>query len=677
MASQPDIPLDELSQDLLELCKVLVHFVDPNSKVELLESIAEYPIARFLQDEFDFLESLKAFEPCKDISSNSTEHKTFRWIHVPVNNLAWVKVSLPGCIYESTNDKSGVFQHIFKKCNVKPNRELWSRKIRPTLTKKIRTPLHARHMDPSCDGTKELGPQLVLFLPYLNWDTFGNYKSLRAVYECYEKKRDFNKLRKSTPREKLERALFPELKSESSLHPRRTLDQFYYSSLSDITTRDADQTVSKWTGTDKRTNTNSTGQPNGDAALPSNTHRAIVQGGNTAARNVPGSAGSVASQGDTSVGGDDSPDENGGADGDFEVEGRTFAVDDSLLVMVDQLWCWIVDDRTVLSFFPSGTVQYTSTGFRDLYSSISSKASKCRNVFDFYSLVAKKATNYFFNESDRNFTDLVELYRWVVSKKAASQTMCFQEFQRHYTNGNPSANALDDRTELKLVLEISDIIDELNIMQYLFKQQRDVLQSLIRQLQVHYPSTPRPDRVHDLQTVSISVHDHAVVSFDIHRQADNSFEIESTTAIANGIDGIARDHVISTDEKLLSLQAEIAAIISDADEVRNMLLSLLDLKSKTAGLLEARSSTNQGRAVMVFTIVTIIFLPLSFFTSYFGQNVSEITGDPKNPTSWHLWRIATPITIVVVAVAFFMALYIRKPDSRIWGRRRRIEDEER
>lgn len=73
--------------------------------------------------------------------------------------------------------------------------------------------------------------------------------------------------------------------------------------------------------------------------------------------------------------------------------------------------------ETVLSFFPSGDAQYTSTGFRDLYSSISSKANKSKNVFDFYSLVTRKATNYFFNESDRNFTDLVELYRWVVGKK--------------------------------------------------------------------------------------------------------------------------------------------------------------------------------------------------------------------------------------------------------------------
>jgi len=70
-------------------------------------------------------------------------------------------------------------------------------------------------------------------------------------------------------------------------------------------------------------------------------------------------------------------------------------------------------------------------------------------------------------------------------------------------------------------------------------------------------------------------------------------------------------------------------------------------------------TTKQGQAIMLFTIVTIIFvralypphpaevpqsdifkLPLSFFTSYFGQNVRELTADEKNPRSNSLWRIA-------------------------------------
>jgi hypothetical protein len=64
---------------------------------------------------------------------------------------------------------------------------------------------------------------------------------------------------------------------DASLHPRRTLDQFYYPALIDTHIRDADQTISKWSGKD------------------------------------------------------------------VAADGKARATSDSLLIMVDQLWCWVVD----------------------------------------------------------------------------------------------------------------------------------------------------------------------------------------------------------------------------------------------------------------------------------------------------------------------------------------------
>lgn len=76
------------------------------------------------------------------------------------------------------NDKSVVFQHIFNKCNVKANQDLWSRKIRPTLSKKIHTPLHARHMEPSCDGAKGSEVQLALFVSAFSVHTNARWSRL-------------------------------------------------------------------------------------------------------------------------------------------------------------------------------------------------------------------------------------------------------------------------------------------------------------------------------------------------------------------------------------------------------------------------------------------------------------------------------------------------------------------
>lgn len=33
----------------------------------------------------------------------------------------------------------------------------------------------------------------------------------------------------------------------------------------------------------------------------------------------------------------------------------------------------------------------------------------------------------------------------------------------------------------------------------------------------------------------------------------------------------------------------------------------------------ARKAERQNKAILIFTIVTVVFLPLSFFTSYFGK----------------------------------------------------------
>ncbi len=43
--------------------------------------------------------------------------------------------------------------------------------------------------------------------------------------------------------------------------------------------------------------------------------------------------------------------------------------------------------------------------------------------------------------------------------------------------------------------------------------------------------------------------------------------------------------------------------------------------------VESVETVSQGRAIVVFTVVTIIFLPLSFLASVFGMNASELSSD--------------------------------------------------
>ena len=93
----------------------------------------------------------------------------------------------------------------------------------------------------------------------------------------------------------------------------------------------------------------------------------------------------------------------------------------------------------------------------------------------------------------------------------------------------------------------------------------------------------------------------------------------------------------------------------------------------------AKRAERQNQSILVFTIITVIFLPLSFFTSYFGQysklvtrlsNLEMIplatitdlwpgmnTRDIRDTDfrQWFFWAIAAPISVFIIAFALFFA----------------------
>jgi hypothetical protein len=65
---------------------------------------------------------------------------------------------------------------------------------------------------------------------------------------------------------------------------------------------------------------------------------------------------------------------------------------------------------------------------------------------------------------------------------------------------------------------------------------------------------------------------------------------------------------------------------------------------------------DQSKAILAFTIVTIIFLPLSFVTSYLGMNTTFDDG------TWELtqqlfWQIALPMTFALGAFCLLLAYW--------------------
>ena len=65
----------------------------------------------------------------------------------------------------------------------------------------------------------------------------------------------------------------------------------------------------------------------------------------------------------------------------------------------------------------------------------------------------------------------------------------------------------------------------------------------------------------------------------------------------------------------------------------------------------------QENAIFVFTIVTIVFLPLSFVSSVFGMNTKDIRDMPYN--QWAYWAAGIPLTTLVVFGSLYWAGELR------------------
>ncbi|KAL9125665.1 MAG: hypothetical protein Q9217_005160 [Psora testacea] len=89
-------------------------------------------------------------------------------------------------------------------------------------------------------------------------------------------------------------------------------------------------------------------------------------------------------------------------------------------------------------------------------------------------------------------------------------------------------------------------------------------------------------------------------------------------------------------------------LASSATLIRMLPPQLFQLRSIEQSEM-AIVSDSQNKAVLIFTGVTIVFLPLSFFTSYFGMNLSGIVDTVKSEA--YFWKVCG-------SVAFFIVLFV-------------------
>ncbi|KAK0878679.1 hypothetical protein LTR87_007540 [Friedmanniomyces endolithicus] len=190
----------------------------------------------------------------------------------------------------------------------------------------------------------------------------------------------------------------------------------------------------------------------------------------------------------------------------------------------------------------------------------------------------------------------------------------------------------------KLVMDLIACQEELNIVIQITQQQIEMLSGLRSALQTD-------GETEDANKQSTS-------SPASHRPASATYQdyghVESRTAQRNR----ATYRQISASQ----LSDPMAQVL---DNLQRELVDLQDLRdntdrlvTRTIQLVNIRME-DHGKAILVFTVVTIIFLPLSFVASFFGMNVTDIRNTTRTQSLF--WVVAVCLTFGVVSLSIFLA----------------------
>ncbi|KAL9578827.1 MAG: hypothetical protein Q9203_006951, partial [Teloschistes exilis] len=100
------------------------------------------------------------------------------------------------------------------------------------------------------------------------------------------------------------------------------------------------------------------------------------------------------------------------------------------------------------------------------------------------------------------------------------------------------------------------------------------------------------------------------------------------------------------EDAIAYIQKEHAELPEMMEDLKSSLHDLFQLRTIEQNELAIIAESN-NQAILVFTVVTIVFLPLSFFSSYFGMNFTNTSAILKD--QGYFWGVCGTVTLVIVA----------------------------
>ncbi|KAK7960752.1 hypothetical protein PG988_011966 [Apiospora saccharicola] len=677
-----------------------------------------------------------------------------KYFHLPSNNMIWAEVSdcanteraVP--VLWGDASRSPCYTKGAKEKPKDPSLHAASRSVlEKSAARRTKAPPHARHMEPMCitassvNATGASPENMVLFMPFLHWETSRQReKSAHTITQTVERskredKEYLNRMKEkriekhriacdvadpapvrpqisaSPKRSDIRIDSFPDtvpqryfkdalrfeenhrlriekplgqylldaarlfegmsnyrdkkllekyLSGDTPLHPRRTLDQAYHWKLNTTKKRDRDQVVYRAT------------------TIPSEKYHIYHR-----------TEGMWPKHKDFNIEGDCD-----------ECTSRIKKV--SRVVMVDQLWMWVLDKKTIITCFPKryGVNKHDSSGVHKSIRRRLEANPQIRTVFDLGLIIFDECSNVFFDRTsvDPSQPAVIDIFSKAIGNVMHQQTASFDRLwkwtelatkayrSKNLVSSHFEIPLLDINPEGKLQREIKDIIEELDIMLHITTCHRRILKQYKDNAENMLDPYGDCGRAHSKMDTSLSLHNrslrrHRELTENLKRQREKTEQAQKqSNEEALKKSQMEEKKLLEKKEKCderqdytwFMLKAEElselvegritelselrASAVSTADSVKD----LLELKQQQAGVVQAWQAVNQasetikqGRSIMMFTLVTIVFLPLSFMSSIFGMNNQEFSGG-----GWDIrdeLRLMFPVSAAVILVSLFWA----------------------
>ncbi|EGO56225.1 hypothetical protein NEUTE1DRAFT_43839, partial [Neurospora tetrasperma FGSC 2508] len=268
------------------------------------------------------------------------------------------------------------------------------------------------------------------------------------------------------------------------------------------------------------------------------------------------------------------------------------------LIMVDQIWMWILDEQTIITSFPQSWRKNARQTVNGIHESIRARLRPLATT-----------------QIDHQIQSVYELGLLILGECSTLSDLSSLRLR-----------LLDNTEEEKLQQELRQVLIDLDVMLDVQKQQDTFVRRFCQHAEKNLSGNQNKDKRLRFRGQSQNL---------LQKLGDQLSELE----------------------RLQKWTKRTAAVINDLVNLKQQHASLIKAQES---MRQADESTSQGRAVMMFTVVTIIFVPLSFISSIFGMNNIEFSGENPMSLEQQFGIIATlPLLLASTVVYLFTVVTVR------------------